>query len=73
MVSKKKVTGVIQVLNKIDGDFTSGDQDCLQAIADSLCTAMQAARLYRQAVKTAENEPDVRKTLKGFFAREGQK
>jgi CheY-like chemotaxis protein/transcriptional regulator with GAF, ATPase, and Fis domain len=73
MASKQKVTGVIQVLNKIDGDFTSGDQDCLQAIADSLCTAMEAARLYRQAVKTAENEQDVRRTLKGFIKREGRK
>ena len=73
MVSKQKVSGVIQVLNKIDGDFTSGDQDCLQAIADSLCTAMEAARLYSQAVKTAENEQDVRRTLNGFIKREGKK
>ena len=55
IVSKQKVTGVIQVLNKIDGDFTAGDQDCLQAIADSVSTAMEAAFLYRQAVMTAEN------------------
>jgi GAF domain-containing protein len=55
--------GVIQVLNKIDGDFTTGDQDCLQAIADSLSTAMEAARLYRQAVKTADNEQGVHRTL----------
>jgi len=73
MVSKQKVTGVIQVLNKIDGDFTAGDQDCLQAIADSLSTAMEAALLYRQAVTTAENEQAVRRTLQGFLAREGQK
>jgi transcriptional regulator with GAF, ATPase, and Fis domain/DNA-binding response OmpR family regulator len=73
MVSKQKVSGVIQVLNKIDGDFTSGDQDCLQSIADSLCTAMEAALLYRQAVKTAEDEQSVSKTLQGFLAREGQK
>ena len=73
LVSKQKVTGVIQVLNKIDGDFTTGDQDCLQAIADSLSTAMEATHLYRKALKTAENEPDVRHTLQGFLAREGQK
>jgi transcriptional regulator with GAF, ATPase, and Fis domain len=70
LVSKQKVTGVIQVLNKIDGDFTDGDQDCLQAIADSLSTAMEAALLYRQAVITAENEQDVRRTLQGFLGRE---
>jgi len=73
MVSKQKVTGVVQVLNKIDGDFSSGDQDCLQAIADSLSTAMEAALLYRHAVKTAENEQDVRRTLQGFLSREGRK
>jgi transcriptional regulator with GAF, ATPase, and Fis domain len=55
LVYKQKVTGVIQVLNKIDGDFTTGDQDCLQSIADALSTAMEAAHLYRQAVQTAEN------------------
>lgn len=73
LVSKQRVTGVIQVLNKIDGDFTAGDQDCLQAIADSLSTAMEAALLYKQAVTTAENEQAVRRTLQGFLAREGQK
>ncbi len=72
LVSKQKVAGVIQVLNKIDGDFTTGDRDCLQAIADSLSTAMEAALLYRQAVETAENEQGVRRTLQGFIEREGQ-
>jgi len=45
----------------------------LQAIADALSTAMEAALLYRQAVQTAENEQDVRRKLQGLVASEGQK
>jgi CheY-like chemotaxis protein len=50
LVSRKKVTGVIQVLNKIDGDFTAGDEVLLQAIADSVSAAMEAASLHGRAV-----------------------
>ncbi len=69
LVSRKKVTGVIQVLNKIDGDFTAGDEVVLQAIADSVSTAMEAASLYRHAVSLAENEQDVRRALQQFLSK----
>ena len=67
------MTGVIQLLNKNDGDFTAADQDCLQAIADSLGTAMEAALLYKQAVMTADNEQGAQRTLQGFLTRKGKK
>jgi len=73
LVSKQKVTGVIQLLNKNDGDFTAADQDCLQAIADALGTAMEAALLYKQAVMTADNEQGAQRTLQGFLTRKGKK
>jgi GAF domain-containing protein len=69
LVSQKKVTGVIQVLNKKNGDFSDGDKDLLQAIADAASAAMEAARLYRQAVTMAANEQDVRRTLQGILSK----
>lgn len=73
LVSQKKVTGVIQVLNKKNGDFSDGDKDLLQAIADAASAAMEAARLYRQAVTMAANEQDVRRTLQGFLSKGAMK
>jgi transcriptional regulator with GAF, ATPase, and Fis domain len=69
LVSQKKVAGVIQVLNKIDGDFAAGDEEFLQAIADAVSTAMDVARLYNQAINTAEYEQDVRRTLQEFLVK----
>jgi len=67
--SEKKVTGVIQVLNKIAGDFNSGDQEFLQAIADAVSTAMDTAGCYKQALTKAEYEQDVRRTLQEFLVK----
>jgi CheY-like chemotaxis protein len=69
LVSQQKVAGVIQVLNKIDGDFVAGDEEFLQAIADAVSTAMEIARLYNKAVNTAEYEQDVRRTLQEFLVK----
>ena len=73
LVSQKKVTGVIQVLNKTDGDFIAGDEEFLQAIADSVSTAMEIANLYKQVVNKAEYEQDVRRTLQEFLVKESPK
>jgi CheY-like chemotaxis protein/GAF domain-containing protein len=69
LVSQKKVAGVIQVLNKTDGDFVTGDEEFLLAIADAVSTAMEIARLYKKAVNTAEYEKDVRRTLQEFLVK----
>ena len=69
LVSQQKVAGVIQVLNKTDGDFIAGDEEFLQAIADAVSTAMEIARLYKKAINTAEYEQDVRRTLQEFLVK----
>ncbi len=63
LVSQKKVIGVIQVINKVGGDFDSGDQSLLQSIADSVSTAIMSARLYKRAIAVAKHERDVRRRL----------
>ena len=73
LVSQEKVTGVIQVLNKIDGDFVAGDEEFLQAIADAASTAMEIARLYQKAINTAECEQDVRRALQEFLVQGSRK
>ena len=69
LLSQKKVAGVIQVLNKTDGDFVAGDEEFLQAIADAVSTAMEIAGLYKKAINTAEYEKDVRRTLQEFLVK----
>ncbi|MGD9251125.1 MAG: GAF domain-containing protein [Desulfobacterales bacterium] len=66
MISKGRVIGVIEVLNKIDGDFTAGDEDLLQSIAASVSIAIENARLYRETVSMAEHERSIRRMFQKF-------
>ncbi|MBL0713017.1 MAG: GAF domain-containing protein [Desulfosarcina sp.] len=66
MISKGRVIGVIEVLNKIDGDFTAGDKDLLQSIASSVSIAIENARLYRETVSMAEHERSIRRMFQKF-------
>ncbi len=50
MVSKEKLLGVIQVINKIDGSvFTDAELRVAQTLADHAAIAIENASLYRQA------------------------
>jgi class 3 adenylate cyclase/GAF domain-containing protein len=66
MISQGRVIGVIQVLNKIDGDFVPGDEDLLQSIASSVSIAIENARLYRETVSMAEHERSIRRMFQKF-------
>jgi class 3 adenylate cyclase/GAF domain-containing protein len=66
MISKGRVIGVIEVLNKINGDFTAGDEDLLQSIASSVSIAIENARLYRETVSMAEHERSIRRMFQKF-------
>jgi class 3 adenylate cyclase/GAF domain-containing protein len=66
MISKGRVIGVIEVLNKINGDFTDGDEDLLQSIASSVSIAIENARLYRETVSMAEHERSIRRMFQKF-------
>lgn len=70
MISQGKVIGVIEVLNKLDGNFTEGDKDLLQSIATSVSIAMENARLYKETVLMAEQERGVRGVFQKFVPKE---
>ncbi|MGD8252596.1 MAG: GAF domain-containing protein, partial [Desulfobacterales bacterium] len=70
MVSQGRVIGVIQVLNKINGEFVSGDEDLLQSIASSVSIAIENARLYRETVSMAEHERGIRRMFQKFVPEE---
>jgi len=70
MISQGKVIGVIEVLNKINSEFDVDDKDLLQAIATSVCIAIENARLYKETVSMAEHERDVRHMFQKFVPKE---
>jgi adenylate cyclase len=70
MVSQGKVIGVLEVLNKIKGDFDGADQDLLHSIAASVSIAIENARLYKETVSMAESERSIRTMFQKFVPRE---
>ena len=70
MISQGQVIGVIEVLNKLNGDFDGNDRDLLQAIAASVCIALENARLYKETVAAAEHERNVRQVFQKFVPKE---
>ncbi len=70
MISQGSVIGVIQVLNKIDGEFSENDKDLLQSIASSVSIAIENARLYKETVAMAEHERGVRRMFQKFVPKE---
>ncbi|MFZ5919236.1 MAG: GAF domain-containing protein [Chloroflexota bacterium] len=54
LISKGKVIGAIEVLNKIAGQFSPDDQRMTEALALSAATAIENAQLYRQVTQTLE-------------------
>jgi adenylate cyclase len=70
MISQGRVINVIEVLNKINGEFSIDDKDLLQAIATSVCIALENARLYKETVSMAEHERDVRQMFQKFVPKE---
>lgn len=70
MISQGRVIGVIEVLNKTGGDFSLDDKDLLQAIATSVCIALENARLYKETLSMAQHERDVRRMFQKFVPKE---
>jgi len=70
MVSQGKVIGVIEVLNKVNGEFSIDDKDLLHSIATSVCIALENARLYKETVTMAEQERDIRHMFQKFVPKE---
>ncbi|MEJ2643051.1 MAG: GAF domain-containing protein, partial [Desulfosarcinaceae bacterium] len=70
MISQGRVIGVIEVVNKLSGDFAASDQDLLQSIAASVSIAIENANLYKETVAMAENERGVRRMFQKFVPKE---
>jgi class 3 adenylate cyclase/putative methionine-R-sulfoxide reductase with GAF domain len=70
MISKGKVVGVIEVLNKINGDFSANDEDLLQSVATSVSIAIENARLYKESVSLAEHERGLRSMFQKFVPKQ---
>jgi len=70
MISQGQVTGVIEVLNKVGGNFDENDKDLLQSIASSVSIALENARLYKETLMMAEHERDLRRMFQKFVPKE---
>jgi adenylate cyclase len=70
MISQGRVIGVIEVLNKLEGDFSAKDKDLLQSIATSVSIALENSRLYKETVSMAENERAIRNMFQKFVPKE---
>ncbi len=70
MISQGKVIGVLEVLNKIKGDFGTNDEDLLKSIASSVSIAIENARLYKETVSMAEHERGIRSMFQKFVPKQ---
>jgi HD-GYP domain-containing protein (c-di-GMP phosphodiesterase class II) len=52
--SKEAIIGVIQGINKRDGEFSQDDLELFQALADQIAVALDNARLYRDLNEMAK-------------------
>lgn len=70
MISKGKVIGVIELLNKRNGNFSYNDEQLLQSITSSLIIAIENARLYQETVSMTEHERGIRQIFQKFVPKE---
>lgn len=70
MISKGGVIGVLEVINKKDGAFTTKDKDILQSIAASVSIAIENARLYKKTLAMAKRERTIRQMFQKFVPKE---
>jgi adenylate cyclase len=66
LISRGRVLGVIEVLNKIDGNFNDDDMHLLQSIATSVSIALENSHLYRETLSMAEHERGIRNIFQKF-------
>ncbi|HVM71270.1 MAG TPA: GAF domain-containing sensor histidine kinase [Anaerolineales bacterium] len=63
LITKDKVVGVLEVINKPDGDFTDDDEDLLQVLGAQAAVAIENARLFHQSDLVAEFVHELRTPL----------
>lgn len=67
MVTKQKLIGVLEVLNKKIGQFDSEDQEILLALASQAAIAIENSRLFQQSDLIAEFVHELRTPLASIF------
>ena len=70
IISQGKVIGVIEVLNKINGDFVVNDEELLQSIGASVSIAIENASLYQETISMAEQERGLRSMFQKYVPKE---
>ena len=63
LIAKDHLIGVLEVLNKIGGDFGVNDLDTLQALGAQAAIAIENARLFQQSDLIAEMVHEIRTPL----------
>jgi signal transduction histidine kinase len=63
LITKNKVVGVLEVLNKKDGDFTSSDENLLTVLGAQAAIAIENARLFHQSDLISEFVHELRTPL----------
>jgi signal transduction histidine kinase len=63
MITQEKVLGVLEVLNKEEGDFTPEDIDTLEVLAAQAAVAIQNTRLFQQSDLISELVHEIRTPL----------
>jgi class 3 adenylate cyclase/putative methionine-R-sulfoxide reductase with GAF domain len=70
LISKGRVLGVIEVLNKLKDEFNEGDLQLLQSIGTSVSIALENAKLYQKTLAMAEQERCIRGVFQKFVPKE---
>jgi len=70
LISQGKVLGVIEILNKKDGDFNDDDLRLLHSIATTVSIALENARLYQETLFMAEHERGIRNMFQKYVPKE---
>ncbi|MBU2054645.1 MAG: GAF domain-containing protein, partial [Proteobacteria bacterium] len=70
LISRGRVLGVIEILNKINDSFNDDDLHLLQSIAASVSIALENSRLYQETLSMAEQERGIRNVFQKFAPRE---
>jgi signal transduction histidine kinase len=63
LITKEKVVGVLEVLNKSDGEFTETDEDMLTVLGAQAAIAIENTRLFQQSDLIAEFVHELRTPL----------
>ncbi|HTX90541.1 MAG TPA: ATP-binding protein [Anaerolineales bacterium] len=63
LITKDKIVGVLEVINKHDGEFSDSDEDLLQVLGAQAAVAIENSRLFQQSDLIAEFVHEIRTPL----------